>query len=136
MVTFLADSPYIDSRLNLSTTATFFCRFCRQGGRWGEIQLLVKNIFLIEEWLGQSSKKWVSSSINGLTVWVSYKFKISASLNIPLYPEFTKESTNEDWLSGRMIWRIVEINNTLPTPPPSICTIRQMVTKPNPVINA
>lgn len=34
--TFLADSPYIDSYLNLSTTASFFCS---QGGRCGEVQL-------------------------------------------------------------------------------------------------
>ena len=33
MVTFLVDSPYIDSCLNLSKTATFFCP---QGG---EVQL-------------------------------------------------------------------------------------------------
>ena len=35
-VTFLVDSPYINSCLNLSTTATFFCP---QGGRCGEVQL-------------------------------------------------------------------------------------------------
>ena len=34
--TFLADSPYIDSCLNLSTMATFFCP---QGGRCEEVQL-------------------------------------------------------------------------------------------------
>ena len=33
---FLADSPYIDCCLNLSTTATFFCP---QGGCCGEVQL-------------------------------------------------------------------------------------------------
>ena len=33
--TFLADSPYIDSCLNLSTTGTFFCP---QGGRCEEVQ--------------------------------------------------------------------------------------------------
>ena len=33
---FLADSPYIDSCLNLSTMATFFCP---QGGCCGEVQL-------------------------------------------------------------------------------------------------
>ena len=32
----MADSPYIDSWLNLSTTAAFFCP---QGGRFGEVQL-------------------------------------------------------------------------------------------------
>ena len=36
---FLADSPYIDSCLNLSTTATFFCP---QGGRFGEVQLYIE----------------------------------------------------------------------------------------------
>ena len=35
----MADSPYIDSCLNLSTTATFFCP---QVGRCGEVQLYVK----------------------------------------------------------------------------------------------
>ena len=33
---FVADSPYIDSCLNLSNTAAFFCP---QGGRFGEVQL-------------------------------------------------------------------------------------------------
>ena len=33
---FLVDSPYIDSCLNLSKMATFFCP---QGGRCGEVQL-------------------------------------------------------------------------------------------------
>ena len=33
---FLADSPYIDSCLNLSRTATFFCA---QGGRCWGVQL-------------------------------------------------------------------------------------------------
>ena len=36
MVTFLVDSPYIDSCLNLSKMATFFCP---QSGRCGEVQL-------------------------------------------------------------------------------------------------
>ena len=36
MVTLLVNSPYIDSCLNLSKTATFFCP---QGGRCGEVQL-------------------------------------------------------------------------------------------------
>ena len=34
--TFFADTPYIDSCLNLSTTATLFCP---QGGRCGEVRL-------------------------------------------------------------------------------------------------
>ena len=38
MVTFLVNSPYIDSCLNLSKTATFFCP---QGGRCGELQLYI-----------------------------------------------------------------------------------------------
>ena len=36
MVTFLVNSPYIDSCLHLSKTATFFCP---QDGRCGEVQL-------------------------------------------------------------------------------------------------
>ena len=36
MVTFLVDSPYIDSWLNLSKTAIFFFP---QGGLCGEVQL-------------------------------------------------------------------------------------------------
>ena len=36
--TFVADGLYIDSCLNLFTTATFFCQ---QGGSWGEVQLHV-----------------------------------------------------------------------------------------------
>ena len=36
MVTFLVNSPYIDSCLNLSKMATFFCP---QSGRYGEVQL-------------------------------------------------------------------------------------------------
>ena len=38
MVTFLVDSPYIDSCLNLSKTASFFCP---QEGRCGEVQLYI-----------------------------------------------------------------------------------------------
>ena len=36
MLTFLVNSPYTDSCLNLSKTATFFCP---QDGRYGEVQL-------------------------------------------------------------------------------------------------
>ena len=44
--TFLADSPYIDSCLNLSTAATFSCL---QGGRCGEGQLYSESF--IDEFL-------------------------------------------------------------------------------------
>ena len=36
--TFLAEGPYIDSYLNLFTSATFFCQ---QGGSWGEVKLYI-----------------------------------------------------------------------------------------------
>ena len=36
---FGGDSQYIDSCLNLSPTATFFCL---QGGRFGEVQLYIE----------------------------------------------------------------------------------------------
>ena len=39
--TFLADSPYIDSCLNFSTTATFFYP---QGGCYGEVELFSKYV--------------------------------------------------------------------------------------------
>ena len=39
--TFLADSPYNDSCLNFSTTATFFYP---QGGRYGEVELFSKYV--------------------------------------------------------------------------------------------
>ena len=38
---FLADSPYIDSCLNLSTTANFYCP---QGGHWGKVQLYLLKV--------------------------------------------------------------------------------------------
>ena len=41
--TFLADSPYIDSYLNFSTTATLFCP---HGGRCGEVQLYLVSLHL------------------------------------------------------------------------------------------
>ena len=41
MATFLADSPYTDSCLNFSTTATFFCAQC---GRYGEVELFSKYV--------------------------------------------------------------------------------------------
>ena len=44
--TFLAEGPYIDSCLNLFTTATFFCQ---QGGSWGEVQLYIYKLMSVHD---------------------------------------------------------------------------------------
>ena len=66
---FLADSPYIDSCLNLSTMASFFCP---QVGRCGEVQLYVCGSCRITKRLARCTKGrkrlWFTCSLD---IWVT-----------------------------------------------------------------
>ena len=66
MATFLADSPYSDSRLNVCTKATFFCP---QGGRCGQVQIILR----IQNLLYVLRLKGCLGELNSLYSWLDSK---------------------------------------------------------------
>ena len=64
--TFLADSPYTDSRLNVCTKATFFCP---QGGRCGQVQIILR----IQNLLYVLRLKGCLGELNSLYSWLDSK---------------------------------------------------------------